>query len=143
VSADARSRESRGWVRDHVVLVTGGGSGLGRALVDRMLEEGANVAVLDKSKSKLEALASEVGDCVTFVEGDVTRLADNARAVNAAVARFGRLDAFICNAGIFDYSIPLVDLPDDRIDDVVRLISEEDWENIEINSDPSAWVSNQ
>jgi NAD(P)-dependent dehydrogenase (short-subunit alcohol dehydrogenase family) len=43
-------------LKDEVILVTGGGAGLGRAIVDRYVAEGARVAVLDKSPAGLEAL---------------------------------------------------------------------------------------
>ena len=45
-----------GWLQGEVALITGGGSGLGWALVERFLEEGAQVAVLQRSKAKVEAL---------------------------------------------------------------------------------------
>ena len=45
-----------GWLQGEVALITGGGSGLGWALVERFLEEGAQVAVLQRSQSKVDAL---------------------------------------------------------------------------------------
>lgn len=92
---------------DTVVLVTGGGSGLGRALVKRFLDEGAKVAVLESSAARAETLRTDFGGAVEAVVGDVTVYADNARAVAQTVARFGRLDTFIANAGIFDFFQPL------------------------------------
>ncbi len=47
--------------------------------------------------------------------GDVTVLADNQRAVAETIRRFGRLDCFVGNAGIWDFNMSLVDLPEDRI----------------------------
>jgi cis-2,3-dihydrobiphenyl-2,3-diol dehydrogenase len=105
-----------GWLEGKIALITGGGSGLGRAIVARFLEEGARVGVLDRSRAACERLRAELGDHTTVTEGDVTSLADNRRAVADCVSRFGHLDCFIGNAGIWDFSIPLVKLPDDRID---------------------------
>jgi cis-2,3-dihydrobiphenyl-2,3-diol dehydrogenase len=98
-----------------VALITGGGSGLGRAIVDRFAAEGAKVVVLDKSRDRLSELAAAYGDEVVGVEGDVRSLEDNLAAVKAAETRFGKLDCAIGNAGLWDYSTALVDLPPDRI----------------------------
>src|SRR3954463_1053404 len=95
-----------------VMLISGGGSGLGRAVVERFREEGASVAVLDRSPERLADLA----ETVEVIGGDVRSIADNQRAVDACVARFGRLDCAIGNAGIWDYSTSLDALPADRID---------------------------
>jgi len=102
-----------GWLDGKAVLVTGGASGLGRAIVERFLEEGARVAILDRSRERSEQLASRLG--VTTIVGDVTSLADNCRAVAETVAGFSKLDCFVGNAGIWDFNMPLFDLPDERI----------------------------
>ncbi|MGW0821929.1 3-(cis-5,6-dihydroxycyclohexa-1,3-dien-1-yl)propanoate dehydrogenase [Streptomyces sp. NPDC002845] len=105
-----------GWVEDQVVAVTGGGSGLGRALVEGLVEEGARVVVLERSPSKAEALRADFGpERVRAVEGDATLLADNRATVAAALDAFGRLDCFVANAGLWDFSARLADLPDDAI----------------------------
>jgi len=99
-----------------VVLISGGASGLGRAIVERFLEEGARLAVFDRSAERLADLAALHPDRIEAVVGDVRSIADNQRAVDACVARFGMLDCAIGNAGIWDYSTTLDDLPMDRID---------------------------
>src|SRR5216684_3029350 len=104
-----------GWLEGKVALVTGGASGLGRAIVERFLEEGARVAILDRSKDRAEQLATKLGKDSVAIIGDVTILADNDRAVAETVKRFGRLDCLVGNAGIWDFNTAMVDLPDDRI----------------------------
>lgn len=104
-----------GWLENKVALVTGGAAGLGRAIVERFVYEGARVATLDRARDRSAELSNRLGDRVTAVVGDVTVLADNNRAVAEAIKRFGRLDCFVGNAGIWDFSTPLVDLTDDRI----------------------------
>ena len=99
-----------------VALVTGGASGLGRAIVARFVAEGARVAVLDLAAEKLERLSAEFGERVLAVRGDVRALADNEAAVARCEKVFGRLDCAIGNAGVWDYSMSLVDLPADAID---------------------------
>jgi 2,3-dihydroxy-2,3-dihydrophenylpropionate dehydrogenase len=97
------------------VLITGGASGLGRALVDRFVLEGAAVTVLDRSKDRLGELQSTYGGAVNTVHGDVTVTADNAAAVSAAVAANGGLDVFIANAGLWDFGQPLLDMEPDTL----------------------------
>lgn len=99
-----------------VVLITGGASGLGRAIVDRFIEEGARLAVLDRSAEKLEALTSAHAGKIEPITGDVRSLADNARAVERCLAKYGRLNCAIGNAGIWDYSQSLDALAPERID---------------------------
>ena len=82
-----------GWLENKVALVTGGASGLGRAIVERFVEEGARVAILDRARERTEELANHLGDRVAPIVGDVTVLRDNQRAVADTVQKFGRLDA--------------------------------------------------
>lgn len=105
-----------GALTGEVVLITGGASGLGRAIVERFLEEGAHIAVLDHTPDRLADLTRTHGDNLIAIGGDVRSLGDNANAVARCVARFGKLDCAIGNAGIWDYSVALDALPDDRID---------------------------
>ena len=79
-----------GQLSGEVALVTGGGSGLGRAVVERFIEEGARVGVLEKSKDKASDLESALGDNVHVSVGDVTVAADNQRAVDDTVAAFSK-----------------------------------------------------
>lgn len=99
-----------------VVLLTGAGSGLGRALVDRFVEEGASVVAFDRDAAKLSGLDDDHGGRVVTVPGDVRSLADNIRACDAALEHFGKLDCAIGNAGIWDYSVSLDDMPGEALD---------------------------
>lgn len=96
-----------GWLDKSVALITGGGSGLGLALVERFLAEGAQVAVLEADKQRAEALQNAFGDRVCVTIGNVSRYQDNVQAVERAVKEFGQLDTFIANAGVFDFFQPL------------------------------------
>ena len=105
-----------GWLENSVSLVTGGGSGLGHAIVTRFINEGARVGVLEINKSKATALRTEFGDAVCVTIGDATSYADNLRAVEATAAAFGKLDSFVGNAGLWDFAMSLEDLPAEAID---------------------------
>jgi 2,3-dihydroxy-2,3-dihydrophenylpropionate dehydrogenase len=101
---------------DRVVYLTGGGSGLGYALVQRFIAEGAKVCVLDRSAAKNRALEQTFGASILAIDGDVRHFADHETAVRAALDRFGRLDVYIANAAIWDGNVTLLDLPPDRVD---------------------------
>jgi NAD(P)-dependent dehydrogenase (short-subunit alcohol dehydrogenase family) len=104
-----------GWLDGQVALVTGGGSGIGRAVVTRFVEEGARVGVMDRVAARAQQLRQELGDAVIAIAGDVTRLDDNKKAVADTVRAFGRLDTFVGNAGVFDSNITLAELSEDKV----------------------------
>lgn len=105
-----------GWLEGQVAIVTGGGSGIGLAVVERFVAEGARVGVLERSATRVEELKQRFGDDIVACAGDVTRFADNARIVARTRERFGQLDAFIGNAGIWDYMVRLEKQPADRLE---------------------------
>lgn len=98
-------------LQDNVTLITGGGTGLGRSIIERFVREGAKVGVLERSPVKAEQLCADFGDDVVVTVGDVSSAASNATAVADTVAKFGKLDTFIGNAGIWDFNRSLVSTP--------------------------------
>ena len=104
-----------GRLDDQAIALTGGGSGLGLAVVERFVAEGARVAVLDRSAEGCALLESRFGDAVTTVQGDVRSASDNERLIEAAVTQFGKLDCAVGNAGIWDYNKRLVDMTQDQL----------------------------
>lgn len=107
-----------GWLDGYVALVTGGGSGIGRAVVARFLAEGcAGVGVLVRSTEHAEGLRAEFGERVLASLGDVRSPEDNVAAVEATVARFGKLDTLVGNAGLWDYMSRLEKLSPQQLAD--------------------------
>lgn len=104
-------------LKGEVALITGGSAGLGRAIVDRYIAEGARVAVLDKSASGLEELRNRHGDALVGIEGDVRFLDSHQEAVARCTEAFGKLDCLVGNAGVWDFSTQLVDIPADRLEE--------------------------
>eukprot|EP00051_Salpingoeca_urceolata_P006691 m.88563 g.88563 ORF g.88563 m.88563 type:complete len:262 (+) comp14946_c1_seq4:1338-2123(+) len=86
------------------VLVTGGTSGIGAAIASRFACEGANVVITGRAASRGKAAAQriclETGGRCEFVQSDATVPSDAAEAVREVVARFGKLDVAVNNAGV-------------------------------------------
>jgi 3-oxoacyl-[acyl-carrier protein] reductase len=104
-----------------VTLVTGAGSGIGRASALLFAREGARVAAVDlrddAAKSTAEAIERAGGQALAL-RADVSRGPDNEAAVAAVVARWGRLDVFYANAGVPQAPTPVEDVDEmvfDRI----------------------------
>lgn len=86
---------------DKVVIVTGAGSGIGKATAERFLNEGAKVALVGRTKSKLDDVAKPFPDGqVLVIEADVSNEEDVDQLVVATVEKFGRLDVLVNNAGV-------------------------------------------
>ncbi|HEY7621942.1 MAG TPA: 3-(cis-5,6-dihydroxycyclohexa-1,3-dien-1-yl)propanoate dehydrogenase [Solirubrobacteraceae bacterium] len=105
-----------GWLDGRRALLVGAGSGIGRAVLDRFLAEGAQVAVLERDAAKAAAIVRALPH-VPVVVGDASRHAPNAEAVEAAVASFGGLDVLVSCVGVFDYYRSIEDVEPDDIDD--------------------------
>jgi len=111
---------------DKVVLITGGGSGLGRAAAVRVAQEGARGALVDISEKGLAASQEAVLDAVPGAEvltavADVSSAADVDAYVTATLERFGRIDAFFNNAGIEGRQNLTEDFGADEFDKVVSI----------------------
>ena len=83
-----------------VAVVTGGASGIGRAIVERFASEGARVVIADIDPDGGEALASALGDAAAFHRTDVSDADDVQALVDATVERFGGLHVMVNNAGV-------------------------------------------
>lgn len=105
-------------IHGKVAIITGAGSGIGRATAELFAERGAKVVALDQ-RDVVDELAS---DSVVPLVADVTANGSAEKAVSTAVERFGRLDVLVNNAGYINYR-PVVDT------------SLEEWEKVmSINS---------
>lgn len=103
-------------LQSRIVLVTGGGSGIGKAVVDRFLTEGAKVGVLERNPSNIEELEKEYGESIICIPGDASSVKDNGQAVHITVEKFGKLDVFVGNAGVYDHRAPLASLSLTQVD---------------------------
>ena len=93
---------------DKVALVTGGGSGIGASAVRALVQQGAKVAVVDRTSDAAKAIATELGSSALAITADVSDERAVEDAFNAAVAHFGRIDVSVHAAG-FGASCEIVD----------------------------------
>jgi NAD(P)-dependent dehydrogenase (short-subunit alcohol dehydrogenase family) len=104
------------WLQDKRVLVVGAGSGIGRAVVEAVTQEGALVAVLERDEGKCRVLAAERPD-VPVTMGDATTRGSNEEAVAQTLSAFGGLDVLINCVGIFDFYQGLADMDAGLLDE--------------------------
>jgi 3-oxoacyl-[acyl-carrier protein] reductase len=104
-----------------VALVTGGASGIGRAVVDRMVREQGRVIVWDIDTSKLDACRAAHGDAVLAQQVDVTDDAAIQAALAEALQRFGQLDIVVNGAGIIGPNGPFWDTTPEQWDRVMQV----------------------
>ncbi len=97
---EPRAATGSGWLEGIRAIVTGAGSGIGRAVVERYLSEGARVVAVVRNPADVAGLES-LGTSV--VVGDVAAAATAAAAVAEAEARLGGLDVYVANAGLWDF----------------------------------------
>lgn len=111
---------SIGRFKEKKVIVTGGGSGIGKATVEAFLEEGARVAVFDVSRKNGEKVVAEMkakGHEPLLFTGDVSKSKDVKTMVDGAVRKMGGVDILFNNAGIL-------------VEGTVEEVSEKDWDRI-------------
>ena len=117
---DAGTENSVTRLSGKVALITGGGTGIGRAIALAFAREGASVAVAGRRLEKLREVINEVhkqDGAGLAMECDVTRSRDVERAVKGTVERFGRVNVLVNNAGTLHVS-------------TVEGISEEEWDRV-------------
>ena len=100
-------------MEERAALVTGAASGIGRAVAQRLVDDGWHVLSVD--------VAPDPDGPGEPHEADLATRAGNASAVEAALARFGRLDALVPNAGV-QHVAPVAEFPEDRWDQLVALL---------------------
>ncbi len=111
-------------LQDKIILVTGGSSGLGAATALLLASEGAKIAIaarrLDKGKQVLSEIESAGGEGL-FIQADMTRRADIESMTAQTIARFGRIDGAVNNAGITGPTLtPVADIDEEGWDETLN-----------------------
>ena len=110
-------------LKNRSVVVTGASSGMGKAIVELFVKEGANVIAVARRKERLDALAaslSEEAGRIIVMKGDISLREDNEAMIDLALSSFGRLDVLVNNAGIMDDMSPIGDVEDERYERVMK-----------------------
>jgi NAD(P)-dependent dehydrogenase (short-subunit alcohol dehydrogenase family) len=107
--------------QDRVALVTGAGSGIGRAMAEAFARAGAQVVVSDIDGAAAERTAADIGAAAVPVTTDIAEEASVLRAVRRTIDVFGRIDALCNNAGIMDRMALPADTPIDLWERVLRV----------------------
>ncbi|MGI9612232.1 MAG: SDR family NAD(P)-dependent oxidoreductase [Acidimicrobiales bacterium] len=103
------------------ILITGGSSGIGRGTAEHLVGLGCRVTIAGRRADRIESVASELGELVRGVVGDVTVPGDRTRMVTEAVEHGGgRLDGLVSNAGNM-YRGPITELDDQRLLDLFNV----------------------
>lgn len=85
---------------DKVAIVTGGGSGIGKAIATAFVREQAKVVICGRDAGKLEHAAAEIGSSSFAVRTDVSDSTAISKLVEQTIAKFGRIDVLVNNAGV-------------------------------------------
>lgn len=121
---DARPRSEPRKFENKVVLITGGGGGIGKAVARRFLEEGARVALNSRRQDVLDAAQAELdpsGERVLLFSGDASKPETAQAFVHAAVERFGGVDVLVNSTGIFRVN-PFTDETEDDFEEAIDSI---------------------
>ena len=105
---------------DRTALVTGATGGIGGAIARALHKQGASVAISGRQKDKLEKLAAELGSRVHVLPCDLADKAQVANLVDQAIAKLGRLDVQVNNAGLTKDNLFMV-MKDEQWDDVIAV----------------------
>jgi 3-oxoacyl-[acyl-carrier protein] reductase len=111
-------------LKEKVAIVTGASDGIGRAIAERLAQDGATVVVnygksADKAKQVVAGIEAKGGRAVA-VQADMSKAADAGRLVKDTVKTFGRLDILVNNAGMFMFK-PLTETTEDEFDRMFAL----------------------
>ena len=118
------TREQRmGRLEGKSVIITGAGSGIGRAASLLFSKEGAKLVIVDRSESVMETakLVSDSGGTVEAVMADAGSESDVKGFIDKAVSKYGRLDAIWANAGVSGGLVPLAEQTVEQWQEVLRI----------------------
>jgi NAD(P)-dependent dehydrogenase (short-subunit alcohol dehydrogenase family) len=106
-------------LKDKTAIVTGAARGIGRAIAERYVAEGAKVLLSDIDAAELKTVADGLG--MPYGAADASLKTDAEKLVRQAVETFGRLDIMVSNAGVTNKAAEFLDLAEEEFDRVLRI----------------------
>ncbi len=107
-------------LKGKTAAITGGTAGIGRAIAEAYLREGASVSLMARNPDKGEAVAKELGEKCVFFAGDVMKQSDVEGFVDYTVSTLGSVDILVNNAGGAGDLQPIMDLSDEAFDEAMK-----------------------
>lgn len=111
-------------LKNKAIVVTGASSGIGKAIVELFVKEGANVIAVARRAERLaslaESLKGEDGECIPFT-GDVSRREDCEAMIDECIKHFGKLDVLVNNAGVMDNMATVANCTDEKYEYIMGI----------------------
>jgi len=103
-----------------VAIVTGGGTGIGRAAAIALVDQGAKVLLVGRRETPIKELSERYDGSMRYLQADISETGSSQKIIDAALETFGRLDTLVNNAGVA-YVKPLADITDDEIEQMLSV----------------------
>jgi NAD(P)-dependent dehydrogenase (short-subunit alcohol dehydrogenase family) len=97
-------------LKDKIAVITGAGSGMGRAMAELFVQEGAKVVAADWHKDKIETAVHEIGGSIIAHTANVAEEAEAVAMIERALGEWGRIDILVNNAGVMDLFSSVADV---------------------------------
>jgi 3-oxoacyl-[acyl-carrier protein] reductase len=109
-------------LKDKVAIITGAGGGVGKAISKRLVSEGCMAVLLGRDRTKLQRVASEIGDekNTLTVAADITKEAEVLSAIEQTLSSFDKIDILVNNAGIINDPVPFHEMIDDQWNELIN-----------------------
>ena len=105
-------------LKKKVALITGGSRGIGRAIAELFMKEGAEVVITSKNQKQLQQTSQEIGNSF-FVVGDVRNENDVKNVIDKTIKKFGRIDILVNNVGVLPKMKPLDKITEKEWNEVI------------------------
>jgi NAD(P)-dependent dehydrogenase (short-subunit alcohol dehydrogenase family) len=95
-----KKEENMSDFNNKAIIVTGGGTGIGLAITEKFVENGAQVLITGRREAPLQELSKRFPEKVSFIQADVTNAEDRKKIIQTAINNYGQIDVLVNNAGV-------------------------------------------
>jgi NAD(P)-dependent dehydrogenase (short-subunit alcohol dehydrogenase family) len=107
-------------LENKIAIITGAGSGIGKATAERFVKEGATVVLADINKESIESLEQQLGSYAFAIKTDVSKSAEVKRLIDSTIERYGQVDILFSNAGI-EFPSTVIDIEPEEWNHVISV----------------------